>query len=407
MAFCFAAGISTTVKILEVVYQLQATDEQTSDILKTTSHVERNLKEAQRLLAEKGAFLDRNVYEWVVSNTHDARSTLQSIAKLMEPARVDKMINNDVGIITKTSWAFKYNTQARDKHVMLNVCHQTLLAVITHLHSIKPPTMSGTLDRGALLPPPSYDNNMEKLWDWRDQRSNRQRSTTRLRSDTSGAPASLVTSDRHELEAPSLTLDTYSSTAQTDSRRGVSAEEARSYDTYHHPSSHLNAPQEPAPSQREAFELSNRLIPPRAPYSFSAWPNRSRSSISFSESVIELPGENRTAASWTYTSYKTAAPLDDRKHHLSFEMSATPPSPGRKRTPSPIGQGVGRPSKSVDPSISSSSSGSSPALVSIGNRVVGNSRTGDRSHNGTKLRGSWLAYQTSLRVETRHGREGT
>ena len=468
---CFASGISATIKIFEVAYQIQATDEQTSDILNTTIHVERNLKEAQRLLRTKTALLDRHDYEWIVSAIRDTRSALQSVAKLIEPARVAKLTQKDIGVMTKASWAFKSNPQARDKHAMLNVCHQTLMVVITRLHSINLPAVSETLDQGTLLSPPPYDNNMEKLWTWRDQRRNRQRSTTNLRQDVMGAPVFLATTDRQELGVPSLEPDSHSTaTSIMNSQRAKSAQEVRSYN-----------------------------IPPTASYPPCGWPNASHSSISLPESVIELPCANRGSTLPGSMSHETAITLENKPQ--VFEMSAVPLSP-KEQMPRFIGQDIGQTRRPIVQSIPScllpgnSSQFCSPASTDsnlmtqswgslafadgpqpsnarsepveksgipnladhpayrselqveegasflapewgseagvnwterasmdrmwasgawsnssldltggragVGDRVRS---TENRSGGGTKLRDSWLAYQTSLR-DSRHGREG-
>ena len=320
---CFASGISATIKILEIAYQIQATDEQTSDILNTTSRVERNLKEAQRLLRIKAALLDRHDYEWVVCAIRDTGHALQSIAKLIEPARVAKMTQKDIGMMTKTCWAFKSNPQARDKHAMLNVCHQTLMVVITRLHSINLQTVSETPDQGTHLSPPPYDNNMEKLWTWQDQRRNRQRSITNLRQDVMGGPVFLATTDRQELGVPSLEPDSHSTTGSImNSRRANSAQEVRSYN-----------------------------IPPTASYSPYEWLNASHSSISLSKSVIELPCANRRSTLPVHVSHETVVTLE--KKPQTFEMSAVPLPPKQQMLRS-IGQDMGQTHKPIDWSIPSS-----------------------------------------------------
>lgn len=470
----FASGISATIKIFEIAYQIQATDEQTSDILNTTSHVDRNLQEAQRLFRIKAALLDRHDYEWIVSVIRDTRSALQSVAKLIEPARVAKMTQEDIGMMTKTCWAFKSNPQARDKHAMLNVCHQTLMVVLTRLYAINLPTVLETPDQESLLSPPPYDNNMEKLWTWQDQRRNRQRSTTNLRQESMGAPVLLSTTDRQELGVPSLDADSHSTAASIkNSERANSAQEVRSYN-----------------------------ILSTASYSPCGWPNASHSSTFLPESVIELPCANMGSTLPVHVSHETAVTLETKPQ--VFEMSAVPPSPQQQMLRF-IGQDMGQTRKPIDQSIPScllpgiSSQSCSPALTdsnltsqsggslaftgglhpskvgsepveksgiqsladhpayrsqleagaeeegaqflaSDGDRGAGarwaekasidrmraigpwsisspdlaarRSGVGDRTRStenrsggGTKLRGSWLAYQTSLR-DSRHGREG-
>ena len=471
---CFASGIGATNKIFEVAYQIQATDEQTTDILNTTSHVERNLKEAQRLLRVKAALLDSHDYQWVVSAIRDTRYALQSVAKLIEPARVAKMTQQDIGMMKKTCWAFKSNPQARDKHAMLNVCHQTLMVVITRLHSINLPTVLETPDQGTQISPPPYDNNMEKLWTWQDQRRNRQRSTTNLRQDVMGARAVLATADRQELGVPPLEPDSHCTIATImNNQRANSAQEVGSYNIQH-----------------------------TASYSPCGGPNASHSSISLPESVIELPCANRKSTLPVHVSQDTSVTL--AKKPQVFEMSAVPLSP-KQQILQFIGQDTGQTGKPFEgpipscllPGISSESyslastdsnltsqsrgslaftegkhpsnagsepvqiagspnlaehpayrseleaeaaekgepflapergpgasarrteresmdrtwassawSSSSPNLTGrrpgVGDRLRS---MDDKSGGGTKLRGSWLAYQTSLR-DSKYGREG-
>ena len=345
----FASAISAAMSIIEVVYQFQATDEQTSDILNTANHVERNLKEAQRLLRKKDALLDREDYEWVASAIRDTRDALQSVAKLTEQARVEKMTKNEIRMMTKACWAFKSNPQARDKHAMLNICHQTLMAVITRLHSINPSTVPEILGQGNLLPPPPYDNNMEKLWTWRDQRRNRNRSITSLRHDNESALIVLATTERQELEVGSTELGSYSTTqSMTDSQRGISAQVVRSYNTNCHPS-HLDASRKPAISHNKAFELSTRLIPPIAPYSLDRWPNAGHSSISLPESVIYRPSLNKTSNPVDFP-HETVASLGENLQ--MFETSAAPPSP-KQKTPHLIGKDCDKLHKQLNRSLPS------------------------------------------------------
>ncbi|KAL9134166.1 MAG: hypothetical protein Q9175_004652 [Cornicularia normoerica] len=344
----FASGISATMRIFEAVYQIQATDEQTSAILNTANHVERNLKEAQRLFRTKTAFLDSHENEWVKSAIQDTRDALQSIAKLIEPARVERMTKKDIGMMTKTCWAFKYNPQARDKHAMLNVCHQTLMVVITRLHLTNLPTVSEAPDQGPLPPPPPYEHNMKKLWTWQDQRKNRKRSTTSLGYDIKGGPVFLVATDRQELEVPPLNSDSYSTTTSiTDSQRGNLAQELGYYNTDYHLSYPDTLPK-PAPSHNEAFELSSHLMSSTAPYSHDRWPNASHSNISLPGSGVDLPSANTRSIHSVITSHETPAAPEKNPH--MFEMSAAQLSP-EKQMPQLIGREIGQPRTPIDRSI--------------------------------------------------------
>lgn len=338
----FASGISATIKIFEVIYQIQAADEQTSDILNTANHVQRNLKEAQRLLRTRSAFLDSHDYDWVQSTIRDTRDALQSIAKLIEPARVEKMTRKDIGIWTKTYWAFKSNPQARDKHAMLNVCHQTLMVVITRLHATSLPTVSEVPHQGTLPPPPPYDHNMEKLWTWRDLRRSR-RSTTSLRDDTNDGPVFLST--RQEVEVPHVDSNSCSaSTSIAGRQRGCHpADEVRNHNTNHH-TEHSDTPPEPALSHNEAFGSSFPHMPSTAPHSYNRWPNASHSDIS-------LPGSGNSTSTYSvYGSHKTS-PAPERRTQI-YEMSAERLSL-EQQLPQLIGREISQPRKPIDRSTQS------------------------------------------------------
>ena len=320
----FTSGISATIKICEVVYQIQATDEQTSDILNTSNHVERNLKEAQRLFRIKAAFIDRHDYEWAKSTMQDTRVALQGIAKLIEPARVAKITRKDLGIMTKTYWAFKYNPQARDKQAMLSVCHQTLMAVLTRLHSANLPTVSEVPGPEGLPPPPPYDQNMEKLWTWRDHRNSRKKSTTSLRNDLQRGPVVLATTQRQEIEGPPQDLHSYSTTnCMMDSPRSHLAQEIRTYNTGCHPN-HRGTSPKPALSRNETFGLSPHP---------NGWTHGSQTNITLPRSEVRLPCANTVSP---YSSHAPHRPSPAAENSTSpvYEMSAAQTSPPERLLPS-------------------------------------------------------------------------
>ena len=320
----FASGISATIKICEVLYQIQATDEQTSDILNTSNHVERNLKEAQRLFRIKAAFIDRHDYEWAKSTMQDTRVALQGIAKLIEPARVAKITKKDIGIMTKTYWAFKYNPQARDKQAMLSVCHQTLMAVLTRLHSLDLPTVLEIPSlEGPPPPPPPYDQSMEKLWAWRDHRNSRKKSTTGLRNDLHRGPVVLATTQRQEIEGPPQELYSYSTDYMMDSRRSHLAQEMRTYNPGCRPN-HRSTSSKPALSQDEIFGLS--------PY-HNGRSHGSQTNITLARSELPLPCAN-TASPYSFHAPHVPSPAAENSTPPIYELSAAQTSPPKRLLPS-------------------------------------------------------------------------
>jgi hypothetical protein len=69
------SGLNTIIKICEITYALKAVKEQTTALLSTTQHVERNILEAKRLLQQKSELLSFEEKSWMerqVGDTEDA-----------------------------------------------------------------------------------------------------------------------------------------------------------------------------------------------------------------------------------------------------------------------------------------------------------------------------------------------
>ena len=329
----FTSGIGATLKILEVFYQIRATDEQTSDILNTANHVNRNLKEAERLLQTNATFIDREERNWVKSTIQDTREALQSISKLIEPARVEKMTKKDIGMLAKTFWAFKYNPQARDKQAKLIICHQTLMAVVSRLHSTIPPIVSEVPSSESLPLPPPYDQNMEKLWAWQDHRNSRKKSTMSLRNDFQRDPVVHATTQRQETEGPSQNIHSCSTTNyMMDSRRSHLAQDIRTYNTSYHPN-HRGTLPNPANSHNEPFGLSPPHISSTAPSSRNEWTYGNQTNTFLPRNEARLPCANTTSPYPFRAPHGHSAAAEDHTSPV-YEMSAAQTSPPERHLPS-------------------------------------------------------------------------
>ena len=326
--------MGATLKILEVLYQIQATDEQTSDILNTANHVERNLKEAHRLLRMKATLIGREDMEWIKSTLQDTREALQSISKLIEPARVEKMTRNEIGVTIKTFWAFKYNPQARDKQAKLNICHQTLMAVISHLHSTNLPTVPEFSYTKSLPLPPPYDQNMDKLWAWRDHRNSRKKSTMSLRNGFQSGPVALATTQPQVFEGLPQNIHSYSTTTNymMNSRQSDLAQDVRTYNTSYHPN-HRDTSPKPALSHNQTLGLSPHQIAPTAPGSRNGWTHRSQTNITSSKSEVRLPCANTTSPD-AFHAPDGPSPAAENFTPPVYEMSAAQTSPPERLLPS-------------------------------------------------------------------------
>ena len=194
-----ASGVNSSIKILEVTYLLKAVGEQTTDLLRTAEHVNRNINEARRLRRLKAALLNSDERAWMDSTIDDTTKALQEIGQLIEPARADAITTNSINGKTKVLWVFRDSPKVRDKHNRLSICHQSLIGVINGLYA-KDIVIATPMPMGPDVPPP-YNPDMEKMLNWQRQRR-RRRSTANLHESRARPPSAstMPASPRLELE---------------------------------------------------------------------------------------------------------------------------------------------------------------------------------------------------------------
>ena len=179
------AGINSSIRILEVTYQLRSVGEETTDLLRTTQHVDRNISEARRLRGTKNDALDEKERRWMDSVIHDTRDALLDVAQLIEPARVDTQLKDTVNAKHKLLWVLRDGPKVRDKHKRLSICHQSLMAVVNTLHA-KDSTLLAEPSEEEVDEPPPYEADMEALFNWKCRRRGRaSTSNVAIRGDTS------------------------------------------------------------------------------------------------------------------------------------------------------------------------------------------------------------------------------
>ena len=167
------SSISTTIKILEITYELKAVDEQTADLLSTTRHVDFMLQHAHRLRRLKAGLLntsERAMIDTVIGDTEDA---LRSVAKLVEPCRVDKATKNTIGFGHRIMWLIRDNPSVRDKHQMLQICYQSLTIVFNCLFSKDAVVIAPIPEVRSEEQPPPYDPQLKELLNWQNRRKGR------------------------------------------------------------------------------------------------------------------------------------------------------------------------------------------------------------------------------------------
>ena len=184
-----AASINSSIRIFEVTYQLKAVDEQTADLISMTRHVDTNLNEARRLRRTKVILLDAGERAWIDGVIEDTDKALRAVAQLIEPARVDKNVKEGINFKHRVMWVFRDNPKVRDKHVVLTLCHQSLMTVIACLHSKVLVSVEPTAEPEKEEKPPPYDPQTEDLFNWLNRRR-RRKSCMDLRDADTERPAS-------------------------------------------------------------------------------------------------------------------------------------------------------------------------------------------------------------------------
>lgn len=169
--------VNFSLKILEVSYQLKAVDEQTSDLLRTTEHVNRNLSEARRLRRQKASLIDAEDGAWMDQQIQDCEQALQQVQQLIEPARVATATTKSISAKIRVLWVFRDCPRVASNRDRLDTCHQTLESIIHILQ---------TRNFGVTAPPPSGNrreeplpstNDMEMVLNWRSQMRSKKKTT--------------------------------------------------------------------------------------------------------------------------------------------------------------------------------------------------------------------------------------
>lgn len=114
--------------------------------------------------------LNNSERSWIDGIVDDTESALRGVARLIEPARVDKATKESINFGNRFMWVFRDNPQVRDKGVRLSVCHQSLMAVIACLYSKDVVVIAPVPSKRKEEQPPPYDSQLEELFNWRNRR---------------------------------------------------------------------------------------------------------------------------------------------------------------------------------------------------------------------------------------------
>jgi hypothetical protein len=198
-------------KIGQTVYAMIAVTEQAHDLLDSACHVTASVETVRSLRRQKSGLLQTEEKKWVDRVINDTEKTLNNVASLVEPARVDMQTNSGkIGLINRALFVFRDSPKVATNFARLTLTSQSLNTALTLLSS-REGTRSGVTrhhpnieqsllstvspNQEGLQLPPSYQES-EYLDRKRLQRSNP--SSTSLRA------TSLL---RASLFIPPLTLD--------------------------------------------------------------------------------------------------------------------------------------------------------------------------------------------------------
>ena len=179
-----ASGVSISLKILEVSYQLKAVDEQTSGLLRITEHVNRNLSEARRLRRLKAPLISAEDGAWMDQQINDCEQALQEVQQLIEPARVATATTDSISAKIRVLWVFRDCPRVASKRARLSTCHQTLNNIIHILQTRNFRVTAQPLTGSYRKAPPPCTKDMEIVFNWRSRMRGKKKTTALMSNDT-------------------------------------------------------------------------------------------------------------------------------------------------------------------------------------------------------------------------------
>lgn len=155
-----AANIS--LRLFQVIYEFKAVGQQTRDLLDSTKHVSSTLESARTMRQQKSAFLSADERAWIDSIIVDTKRCLESVAALVEPARVDLQTKSGrVGFLNRSLFVFRDSPKVATNLARLNLAHQSLNAAMGVLCSKgthwQPMSELQAVNQQEFVSPPSYE----------------------------------------------------------------------------------------------------------------------------------------------------------------------------------------------------------------------------------------------------------
>ncbi|KAI5235089.1 hypothetical protein E4T42_09771 [Aureobasidium subglaciale] len=161
-ATAIGSAANITLRLFQVIYEFKAVGEQTRDLLDSTKHVSSTLESARTMRQQKSSFLSADERRWIDSIIVDTKRCLESVAALVEPARVDLQTKSGrVGFVNRSLFVFRDSPKVATNLARLNLAHQSLNAAMGVLCSKgahqQPTSELQAMTQQELVSPPSYE----------------------------------------------------------------------------------------------------------------------------------------------------------------------------------------------------------------------------------------------------------
>jgi hypothetical protein len=167
LASGLTSGLTCVVKICEFTYALKAVSEQTFAYLQTTEHVSENIKTAQRLRQQRANFLPAEEKRDMDRVIRETETAVRCVAKLLEPARVDREAEQKIRFSTRGLWVLRDNPNIAAALNRLQIAHSALNQVIGSLRASQNIDGLSPSQAAQSGPPPPYRSG--SLLHWRMQ----------------------------------------------------------------------------------------------------------------------------------------------------------------------------------------------------------------------------------------------
>jgi hypothetical protein len=133
---CAGPAVNGLFKIGQTVYAMIAVTEQAHDLLDSASHVTASVETVRSLRRQKSGLLQAEEKKWVDRVINDTEKTLNNVASLVEPARVDMQTNaGKIGLVNRALFVFRDSPKVATNFARLTLTSQSLNTALTMLSS--------------------------------------------------------------------------------------------------------------------------------------------------------------------------------------------------------------------------------------------------------------------------------